>query len=63
MKDYAKGGIEKLKELNFNKPQSELDKHAITVKKYFENHPPATIAEAQNKIELLTGMKRSPSQI
>ncbi len=63
LKDYTKGGIEKLKEINFNKPQSELDEHATTIKKYFENHPPATIAEAQNKIDELTGIKRSPSQI
>ena len=63
LKDYRNGGIEKLKEINFNKPQSKLDEHSTTIKKHFENHPPATIAEAQNKIELLTGIKRSPSQI
>lgn len=63
LKEYAKGGIEKVKEINFYKPQSKLDEHVTTIKKHLENTPPATIAEAQNKIEKLTGIKRSPTQI
>jgi hypothetical protein len=30
---------------------------------YFRAHPPATIKEAQNKIEVLTGIKRSETQV
>ncbi len=63
LKDYHEGGIEKLKEINFNRPQSELDGHATTIKEYFEKHPPATVAEAQNKIEELTGIQRGLTQI
>lgn len=63
LNDYLEGRIEKLKEINFNQPESELEPHATTLKEYFEQHPPATIAEAQNKIEELTGIKRSPTQI
>lgn len=63
LKDYVEGGIEKLKEINFYKPQSELNGHTTTIKEYFKKHPPATVAEAQNKIEELTGIKRSLTQI
>jgi len=61
--DYQEGGIEKLKQVNFYRPQSQLNLHRITLKEYFQNHPPATINEAIEKIELLTGIKRSPTQV
>lgn len=60
---YLEGGIEKLKEINFYQPESELDYQATTLKEYFEQHLPVSIAEAQSKIEELTGIKRSPSQV
>jgi transposase len=63
LNDYIAGGIEKLKEINFNQPHSELEIHAPTLKDYFDQHPPATIAEAQSKIEERTGIERSPTQI
>jgi hypothetical protein len=55
LKDYQTGGIDKLKELNFHKPESELKKHAKTIEEYFEKHPPASVKEAMAKIEELTG--------
>ncbi len=63
LKDYQEGGIKKLKELNFRQPKSELDKHIKTIEAYFEKHPPASIKEAMAKIEELTGIKRSETQI
>ncbi len=62
LKDYQEGGIEKLKEINFYRPQSELVLHRSTLKAYFQKQPPATINEAISTIELLTGIKRSPTQ-
>jgi transposase len=62
-RDYQEGGIEKLKEINFYRPQSELELHRTTLKDYFQLNPPATINEAVNKIENLTGIKRSPTQV
>jgi transposase len=59
---YTEGGIEKLKEINFYRPQSELVNHKDTIENYFREHPPATIAEAIAVIEELTGIKRSPTQ-
>ena len=62
-KDYMNGGIEKLKEINFYQPKSELENHSKTIEKYLRNNPPSTIKEAMAKIEELTGIKRSLPQI
>jgi transposase len=62
-KHYQEGGIEKLKEINFYRPTSELEFQRETIKNYFEKNPPATINEAVCKIEKLTGIKRSPTQV
>jgi transposase len=60
---YKAGGIDKLKEINFYQPKSELRLHQITIQKYLESNPPATINEAVNQIKNLTGINRSPTQI
>jgi transposase len=63
LRDYLAGGIEKLKELNFFKPESELAAHRQTLEAYFHEHPPATVKEAAAKIEELTGIRRGLSQV
>jgi transposase len=63
LRDYQEGGIEKLKEINFYRPKSELESQRETLKKYFQKNPPATINEAVYRIEELTGIKRSPTQV
>ena len=60
---YQQGGIEKLKEVNYHRPESELVKHIVTLEAYFQENPPASIKEAQQEIEDLTGVKRSESQV
>jgi len=60
---YNEGGIDKLREVNFYKPQSDLAEHTSTIETYFKEHPPATIKEAMKKIEVLTGLKRSETQV
>jgi transposase len=61
--DYKEGGIEKLKEINFYKPESDLMAHKVSIENYFKNNPPQSIPEAMKCIEELTGIKRSPTQI
>lgn len=63
LRDYQAGGLEKLRELNFYKPKSELAKYKEIIKKYFRKNPPATSKEAAAKIQELTGIKRSPNQV
>jgi transposase len=60
---YKEGGINKLKELNFYKPKSVLSLHAKTIETYFHEHPPVSIKEARDKIQTLTGITRSPTQV
>jgi transposase len=63
IRDYREGGIEKLKEINFYKPKSELEKHRWTIEEYFRKCPPTDIKEAMHKIEGLTGIKRSKNRV
>lgn len=60
---YLEGGVERLKEVEIQGPESVLQEHYASLEAYFRTHPPATIKEAQNKIEALTGIKRSETQV
>jgi len=60
---YEQGGIEKLKELNYYQPESELKEHIVSLEKYFREHPPATIKQAQHEVKVITGVERSETQI
>ena len=60
---YDEGGLEKLKEVNFYRPESELNVHLTSLEAYFREHPVATIKEAQSKIKDLTGIERSETQV
>lgn len=63
LRKYQAGGIERLKEFNYQVPTSELDEHSSMLEKYFKEYPPRTIAEARKAIKNLTGIERSPTQI
>ena len=58
LRKYQECGIEGLKEVNFYQPQSELRGHTTTIEDYFRGHPPASVKEAMDEIEELTGIKR-----
>jgi transposase len=60
---YQAGGIEKLKEINYNKPEGELVKYIVSLEAYFRENPPASIKEAQKEIEEITGVKRSETKV
>jgi transposase len=62
-KQYELGGIDRLKEIHFRSPSSELNEHAETIEDYFKKKPPASILEASAKIEELTGIKRGETQV
>lgn len=63
LKQYQQGGIDGLKQWNYQGQPSALNDHADTIAAYFKEHPPRTVADAQAKIEQMTGIKRSPTQI
>lgn len=62
-KEYVSGGLDKIRELKFYRPKSDLQEYEETIKKYFDLHPPSTLKEAATVIESLTGIKRSLTQI
>ena len=63
LKQYIEGGIQRLQRLDYQGQPSPLNAHAGDLSAYFKEHPPQTLAEAQAKIQELTGIKRSPTQI
>lgn len=63
LKQYQAGGIEALKVLQFHRPTSELEAYHDTIEAYFQEHPVPTIPEAVKRIEELTGIKGSPTQV
>ena len=62
-KQYKSGGIARLKEINFNRPNSKLKEHSGMIENYFNENPPVSISQAIAKIEELTGIKRGETQV
>ena len=62
-KEYLDGGIERLKVINFNRPQSDLQAYSGSLEKYFTENPPKSIGEAAAKIKELTGIERKETQV
>jgi len=60
---YQEGGVERLKEVAIQGPESALQEHHASLEAYFRAHPPATMKEGQSKIAALTGIKRSETQV
>ena len=63
VRDYQEGGIEKLEEISFYKPESILNQHREKIIAFFNEHPPAGIKEAVAEIEEMTGIRRSENRI
>lgn len=63
LKEYHSGGLSAIMSTQFYQPKSKLVDQSEAIKAYFEKHPPANLAEASAKIEELTGLKRSPTQV
>jgi len=63
LRQYRDGGIEALKQIEFYQPKSEMENYRDNLETYFKEHPPISIPQAVAKIEQLTGLKRSPTQV
>jgi transposase len=63
LKTYRDGGLSAVYEYNKHKPECELDAHSELIENEFEQRPPQSINEASDRIEKLTGIKRSLTQI
>ncbi|BBO79748.1 hypothetical protein DSCO28_03140 [Desulfosarcina ovata subsp. sediminis] len=60
---YRDGGLDEIKRVNFYRPKSDLEEFSGTIEQYFRENPVASIAEAREKIEELTGIRRSKTQV
>lgn len=59
--DYAKGGIESLCTIRFNKPKSKLEPYEKDLRTYFKENPPRSVTQAIEAIRNLTGIQRKKS--
>ena len=62
-KQYLEGGIERLQEIRFYRPGSDLKEFSGTIEQYFLANPPVSISQASAIIEELTGIKRGETQV
>lgn len=60
---YAEGGIAALERFETGGSTSELAAHTTSLVEEFNSHPPQTVNEAVQRIEELTGIRRSPTQV
>jgi len=58
LKQYIEGGVDRLQQLDYQGQPSLLNQHVSSLEDYFKAHPPQTIAEAQAKIQQITGIHR-----
>ena len=63
LRQYIEGGRNRLCEVLYRQPQSELDKHEDLITDYFVENPPATANEAREMIVRLTDLSRSLTQV
>ena len=59
---YRDGGLDGLTRPNWHLPTSELAAHADAIKRSLTEHPVRTTAEAIERIESLTGLRRGLTQ-
>jgi len=63
LRAYQDGGLARLREIPFYRPASELATHRESIEAEFRARPPASIKEAQVRIETLTGIRRSENRV
>ena len=63
LKEYKNKGIDSFEKHRWKGQVSQLLKFKDLIENDFEKNPPKTTTEAQYRIEQLTGIKRSPTQI
>ena len=60
---FKAGGIELVSSISSNHPESDLEKHRGLIDEDFRRRPPASSSEAVDRIEKLTGLKRSGARV
>lgn len=60
---YQQGGLDALYQFGYGTNKSELEGHSANLLKCFAERPPMSANEAKVRIELITGIDRSPTQV
>lgn len=60
---YHAGGVESVRTFPWKVPSSALSPHRSQLETEFRERPPHTVAEACERIERLTGVRRSPTRV
>ena len=63
LREYRAGGLDKLKAGSLPWRPSPLADYRALLAADFRQHPPARVAEAAQRIEQLTGLRRGPTQV
>src|SRR5918995_409105 len=58
LRQYQEGGIERLKQTEWDGPTSDLSDHRQAIEELFRRKPPRSTAQAAAEIERLTGVRR-----
>jgi transposase len=60
---FHQGRLEAVRQFHWHQPTSALDPHRKTLEQEFQERPPHTVAEACDRIEKITGVRRKESQV
>lgn len=60
---FRNKGVAGLREFHWVKPVSALEEHRAALEPEFRERPPHTVAEAMQRIEALTGVRRRETQV
>src|SRR6266446_5581029 len=60
---FRDGGLDGLRRWDPNRPESELATFRELIRESFAKQPVRTVAEACDRIDQLTGLRRGPSQV
>ena len=60
---YRQGGLDGLRQWDVTGPVSDLAEHAAAIRASLTESPVRTVAEACDRIEALTGLRRGPTQV
>src|SRR5947209_16117777 len=63
LRQYQEGGVERLKQTDWDGPASELADHRQTIEEHFRKNPPRSTAQTAADIERLTGVRRGLTQV
>jgi len=60
---FREGGLDAVRQWRVKGPTSELVAYRDLLRESFAGHPVRTVAEAADRIEKLTGLRRGPTQV